>query len=60
MASGQSGTEMKRNADAGTSPDRNKETQSGTGILHNRAEMMNAGIPMPAASADANDQLWRW
>ncbi len=28
---------------------RNKEKQSGYGILHKRTEMMNAGIPMPAA-----------
>jgi hypothetical protein len=29
----------------------NKETQSGTGILWYWTEMIDAGIPMPAASA---------
>jgi hypothetical protein len=35
-----------------------KETQSGTGILQYRTEMIDAGIPMPAALVDADAQLW--
>jgi hypothetical protein len=50
-ASGQTGTRMKRNADAGTClvPEiHSKETQSGTGMPRYRTEMTEAGIPMPA------------
>jgi hypothetical protein len=49
-ASDHSGTGMKKNADAGTSPVR-QETQFGTGILRYPTEMLNAGMTMPAASA---------
>ncbi len=36
---------------ARTSSVLNKETQSGTGMLRYRTEIMDAGIPMPVASA---------
>jgi hypothetical protein len=45
-ASGQSGSGVKRSADAGTCPVPNKETQS-----RYRTEMMNDGMSIPAASA---------
>jgi hypothetical protein len=50
-ASGKSGIGMKINANGGTNPYRNKETQSGTGTLRYRTDVMDAGIPMPLASA---------
>jgi hypothetical protein len=42
---------MKRSADAEQVRYRNKETQSGTGMLQYRTGMLNAGMKMPAASA---------
>jgi hypothetical protein len=41
---------MNKNANAGTSPDRNKGTQSCTGMLQHQTEKQDAGILMPAAS----------
>ncbi len=49
--SGQSDTGMNKNADAGPVRYRNKGTPSGFGMLRCRNEMLDAGMPMPAASA---------
>ncbi len=49
--SGQSDTVMNKNADAGPVRYWNKGTQSGNGTLLYRIEKLNAGMPMPAASA---------
>ncbi len=61
LASVQSGTEMNKNADAGTSP----VTESGdpvlyrNGMLRYRTEIPDAGMPMPDASTSITDaQLW--
>jgi hypothetical protein len=48
-ASGQSGTGMNKNADAGSCPVPEKGIQSGTGMLRYRTEMLDDGIPTPAA-----------
>ncbi len=37
----------------------NKESQSGTGMLQYRTEMMNAGMLIPAAKAFGDDSLLR-
>jgi hypothetical protein len=52
-ASGQSGIEMKKNAGAGTSSGRNKDTQSASGMLLYRTEMSDVG----GISLDADAQL---
>ena len=50
-ASGQSGTEINKNNDSGTSPLPEKGTQSVTGMLRHQTEISDAGMPMPAALA---------
>jgi hypothetical protein len=51
-ASGQSGTEMNKNAEARTSSVPEKgDPQSGTRMLRYWNERPDAGMPMPAASA---------
>jgi hypothetical protein len=42
-ASSQSGTGINDNADAGTSPVRNRGTQSGTGMIRYQTEIQDAG-----------------